>query len=239
MAVSTKQHVFILLALCLAISAPGFAGSITGTIVFEGTAPPMKPLNTSADPACVALHGDNPPKNEVLVLGEGQTMANVIVKVTKGAPEKEHSVPETPFELTQEGCQYAPHVFVVRAGQKIKIINPDGILHNVNCMPEKNTPFNKAMPKNVEVIEATFDQVEEPFPFKCNIHPWMEAHCEVLDHPYYDVTETDGKYAIDDLEPGEYEIQAWHEKLGYQTAVVTIAEDGTGAHDFVFSREKR
>ena len=42
------------------------------------------------------------------------------------------------------------------------------------------------------------------------------------------LTEKDGKFTIAGLEPGTYEIEAWHEKLKIKTAKVTI-EDGQTA----------
>ena len=74
------------LGFCLSLSAG--AGTITGTIKFEGEPPVMKELPVTADPACAAMHKDSPIVNEALVLGDGQTMANVLVVVTKGVPEK-------------------------------------------------------------------------------------------------------------------------------------------------------
>jgi plastocyanin len=216
-----------------------FAGSVTGTIKFDGTPPPPRPVAMTTEPTCHAVHKDNPIMNEMLVLGDGQTMANVIVKVIEGLPDKEWPVPEKDFVVTQKGCVYAPHVFVVRANQNVKVLNPDGVLHNVNATPRKNRPFNRAMPAKVTEMEVRFGVAEDPFAFKCNVHPWMSAYCEIIDHPFYSISQKDGKYTIDGLEPGEYTIQAWHERLGKQTAKVTVSGDGAAKQDFSFSVPKR
>lgn len=219
-----------------------FAGSITGKIVYEGEVPEVlsKPIDVSSDPNCVHHTEDEPVMNEILVLGEGKSMANIMVRVTEGLPDKEWPVPEEPYRMTQEGCKYSPHVNVVRKGQTLYVLNPDKIFHNVNFAPKKNKAQNRAMPGNVRVIEVVFDQVEEePFRFKCDVHPWMMAYCAVLDHPFYDITEKDGMYEIADLEPGEYEIEAWHERLGTQTATVTVTEDKPAEANFTFSRPSR
>jgi hypothetical protein len=49
------------------------------------------------------------------------------------------------------------------------------------------------------------------------------------------VTSTDGKFTISGLDPGTYEITAWHERLGTQTASVTVAASGTKTQDFKFA----
>ncbi len=216
------------------------AGSITGKVVYEGNVPQFKPVDTSGDPSCAAHFGDNPPVSEVLVLGEGNTLANILVKVTKGLPEKTWEAPKEPVVMTQAGCRYSPHVAVVQLGQVLKVQNPDGILHNVNCQPKINQPANKAMPKNLTEIDFNFDKPEEtPFRFKCDVHPWMMAFCAVIPHPFFDVTEKDGVFAIENLEPGEYEIEAWHERLGVQKATVTVAADKPGEANFTFSKPTR
>ncbi|MBI2425953.1 MAG: TonB-dependent receptor [Candidatus Hydrogenedentes bacterium] len=230
---------FPAIALGLALLfAPGFAeaGNITGKVTFEGPAPEMKPIALSADASCVAMHTDKPLLSEVLVLGEGQSMANVLVSVTAGLPEKDYPLPSEPVVLTQEGCRYAPHVIGIRVGQTLRVLNPDGLLHNVHSAPKSNTPLNKAMPKDLLELETVFDKQEEPFPFKCDIHPWMQAWCAVFDHPYFSVTGADGTFAITGLDPGDYEITAWHERLGKRTATVTVAEATDANAGFVFSK---
>lgn len=216
------------------------AGTITGKIIYEGEVPAvlLKPIDTSADPECAAhFTAENPVMNETLVLGEGQSMANILVRVTKGLPEKTWEAPKEPVSMTQEGCRYTPHVTVVQLGQTLYVKNPDGIFHNVNCAPKQNKAMNKAMPKNMKVLEFNFDQAEEvPFRFKCDVHPWMMAYCAVLTNPFYDVTEKDGIFTIEGLEPGEYEIEAWHERLGTQKATVTVTADKPGEANFTFSK---
>jgi hypothetical protein len=74
------------------------------------------------------------------------------------------------------------------------------------------------------------------FPLKCDVHPWMGAWVAVMDHPYFFVTGTDGKFSLAQVPPGTYEVEAWHEKLGTQTASVTIAGDEKQEVNFKFSR---
>ncbi len=236
---STIRIPGIVACAALILSMSAMAGSVTGVVKYSGEVPKLPPIDVSSDPACAAMHKDNPPVNEVLVLGEGQTMGNILVRVTKGLPDKEYPAPSEPVILTQEGCQYKPRVFVLHPDQTLKILNPDGIMHNVHGMPEDNTPFNRAMPPSLKEIEVKLPKAEKPFEIKCDIHRWMHAYCAVLDNPFYDITQKDGVYTIDGLEPGEYEITAWHERLPAQTAMVTVSEGAPVKQDFTFERPKR
>lgn len=210
------------------------ASSISGTVVYEGRVPTLRPLTMDADPACAKMH-TKPVPNEMLVLGSGNTMANILVWVSKGLPAgKTWPAPKTPVTLDQKGCQYVPHVMGIMVGQTYRILNSDGILHNVHALPKINKAFNRAMPPTVKEATATFDKEEAIFQIKCDVHPWMSAYVGVFTHPFFSVTGTDGKYTISGLDPGTYEITAWHERLGTQTASVTVGVSGTATHNFKF-----
>ena len=211
------------------------ASTITGTVTFDGKAPALKPLAMDADPACAKKH-TAPVPNEMLVLGSANSMANIMVYVTKGLPSgKTWPAPKTPVVLDQKGCQYIPHVMGIMVGQPYKILNSDGILHNLHALPKINAGFNKPMPATVKETGVSFDKPEPLFPIKCDVHPWMQAYISVFTHPFFSVTGTDGKFTISGLDPGTYELTAWQEKLPPQTATVTVAATGSKTQDFKFA----
>jgi len=219
-------------------SGGGSAGtaSISGTIKYDGAVPKFKAIKMDADAVCASKH-TSAVMPEILVLGEGQTLANVLVKVTKGVPSGDFAAPSEPAVITQAGCKYTPHVLGVVVGQKIKFLNPDGTMHNVHAMPKVNKEFNMGMPKFKKEAEKKFDKEESVFAIKCDVHPWMGCWVEVFSHPFFSVSSMDGTFKIEGLGPGTYEITAWHEKLGTQTASVTIADDGEAkTSDFTFSK---
>jgi len=172
----------------------------------------------------------------MLVLGGGNTMGNIMVYVTKGlASGKTWPAPQTPVVLDQNGCQYKPHVMGIMVGQAYKILNSDGILHNIHTLPKINPAFNKGMTAEIKEVTTTFNKPEAIFHIKCDVHPWMSAYLGVFTHPFYSVTSTDGKFTISGLDPGTYEITAWHERLGTQTASVTVAANETKTQAFKFA----
>jgi plastocyanin len=222
------------IALSLMATAALAAGSVTGTITFDGKAPNFKPISMDADPVCASKHKDAV-MPQTLVLGEGQTMGNVFVYVKSGLTQTKFAPPAEAAVIDQQGCNYIPHVMGVMAGQKLKILNPDGTLHNVHAMSKVNAEFNLAMPKFRTEVEKIFDKPEFMFAMKCDVHPWMLAWVAVMPHPYFTVTKADGKFEIKDLPPGNYEIEAWHEKLGPKTAKVTVTDGGAATADFTFA----
>ena len=128
------------------------ASSITGSITFDGKAPALRPLAMDADPDCAKKH-TAPVANEMLALGGGNTMGNVVVWVSKGlAAGKTWPAPATPVVIDQKGCQYVPHVMAIMVGQPYRILNSDGILHNIHTLPKVNASFNKGMPSELRIL---------------------------------------------------------------------------------------
>ena len=230
--------------LCLAASlvavlvSPGVAvaaSTITGSITFDGKPPALKPLAMDADPGCAKKHS-KPVPDQRLVLGGGNTLGNVLVWVSKGLPSgKTWPAPKTAVTLDQQGCVYVPHVQGIMVGQAYRILNSDGILHNVHALPKVNPQFNKPMPPTMKETTTTFAKPENVFPIKCDVHPWMQAYIGVFTHPFFSASGTDGKFTISGLDPGTYEITAWHEVLGTQTATITVAANETKSQNFKFA----
>ncbi len=215
-----------------------FAGDIQGKISFDGKAPKMKSLRMDADPICVA-NNTVVPRREWLILDENNGIKNVLVFVKESSNkslEGEFNAPENPAVIDQNGCVYVPHVLGVMVGQKLDILNSDGTLHNIHALPKVNKEFNKAMPRSKKRMTVQFDKSEAPFKVKCDVHPWMGAFIGVFEHPYFAVTDDDGSYVISGLEPGDYVIEAWHERLGSQTANVTV---GDSAANFTFKKPEK
>jgi len=216
------------------------AASLTGKITYEGKVPKIKAINMEDDPDCMSKHSE-PPKVQFLVLGDGNTLGNIFVAVKSGPIKEGQAAPSDPVVIDQRGCVYDPHVLGVMAGQTMKFKNSDGILHNVHALPKVNRQFNLAMPGTMkESGGKEFKKVEAvPFKIKCDVHPWMNTWVRVMPHPHFNVTGKDGTYTLDNLPAGTYEIEAWHEKLGFRTQTVTIADGASTTLDFVFKREKK
>jgi len=217
------------------VATVGRAGTVTGTVVYDGKVPNLKPLSVAAEPICAKKHATVP--NEALVLGSGNSMANVLVRVVKGLPAgKTWPAPKEPVVMNQLGCQYVPHVMGIMIGQPFKALNSDGILHNVHALPKVNRPFNMAMPPARKEAVETFTKEEGMFVIKCDVHPWMQSYMGVFAHPFFAVTGPDGKFTIANLPAGTYEIEAWHERLGTQKSTLTVGASDTKTAGFKFAQ---
>ena len=210
------------------------AGDVKGMVTIEGMAGKNEPIRMNADPVCVKQNS-TPQFQETYVVGsDGKSLGNVFVYVKDGLGTYTYDPPTGTAKIDQKDCRYHPHVFGVRVGQPLEILNSDPTLHNIHATPKVNQEFNNGQPIQGMKMTHTFTAKEVMVPFKCDVHGWMSAFIGVLDHPYFATTEKDGKFDLKSLPPGTYTIEAWHEKLGTQEQKVTIGPKETKEITFSF-----
>lgn len=179
--------------------------SISGRVVLKEPYKPMQTIDMTANEYCKKCN-EEPVKFETIITGEGGTLKNAVVYVSKGLEAYKFKPPQEPVVMLEEKCQYKPHVLTVMTGQKLILKNLDDTLHNVNAVGY----FGQGQPKPGDQ-EYIF---EEPgaIHFKCDAHAWMSAKCNVFDHPFTAITDFEGKFEIKGLVPGTYTISFWHEE---------------------------
>jgi plastocyanin len=210
------------------------AGAVAGTVTLDGTAPKNEAIKMNADPVCLREAKGTQMQETFLVGSDGKSLGNVFVYVKDGLGNYVYDTPTTPATIDQKDCRYHPHVFGMRVGQPLEIINDDPTLHNIHALPKSNAEFNTGQPIQGMKTTHTFDKREIMVPFKCDVHGWMNAYVGVMDNPYYAITGDDGKFEIKDLPPGTYTIEAWQEKLGTMTQSVTLGPKDSKEVNFTF-----
>lgn len=203
--------------------------TVKGKIAFDGAAPAPKKLSTTSDPRCM-----NPGLvDESMVVSDGG-LENVILYVSGGDLAGKSFGPATEKKvLNQEGCHYIPHALTLQVGQPLEIVNSDDTAHNVHAWAEVNPSFNESQSGKGVKSEKKFAKEEIMFPVKCDVHNWMNAYIGVFNHPLHTVSGKGGAFELK-LPAGTYEVTAMHEKLGKQTAMVTVADNGSADLNFTF-----
>lgn len=226
----------VLIAGAIIASSAAFAagGTIAGTAAFSGTALKPAKLNRKSDPVCAKKEMND---ESVMLTKDGKAVQNVMVRVTKGATGAAKA-PAEDVMVDQKECMYRPRVQGAVEGQKIKIRNDDGTLHNVHTYEGTKTLFNQAQPPGSAPIEKALPKTADVVKLKCDVHPWMLGYVIVNKNPYFSVTKDDGKFEIKDVPAGKYTIEAWHEKLGTKTQEVTVTDGKTTEAKFDFSDKK-
>lgn len=204
-------------ALLASGSAQAAGGSvIKGTVKLAGTPPKPAELNMKSDPFC-AKHTA---VDQTVVVSAKGGLKNVVVRLAKGVTG-DHPAPAGDVVLDQQGCVYTPRVSVAVAGQTVAVKNSDQTLHNVHTYKGPATLFNQAQPQGFPPIKKKFgpgDLVR----FKCDVHPWMTAWVAVVDNPFFAISGDEGQFSIENVPPGKYTVEAWHEKLGTQQQEIEV-----------------
>ena len=219
-----------------AAEAAGSA-SVTGRAMFTGKPPKRRPITMTADPGCQHPGGGEALSDDVLVAEDG-ALQNVWVRVVSGLGGRTFTPPAAAIELDQAGCAFTPHAAIAMTGQAILFKNGDKVAHNVHALPKLNPGFNVTLPPGGKPSERRFTKAEA-VRVKCDIHPWMGSWVLVHDAPFQSLTGSDGRFAIQGLPAGTYEIEAWHERLGaLPKQSVTLGDGEAKTIDFSFAPPK-
>ena len=221
----------------LKTKAAGNSPAVSGVARFEGPRPKRQGLGM--DKASLKLH-KSPPLAENLLVGPDGALANVFVQVKKGVEDKEYPIPAKPAVVDQVGSIFRPRVQGVMVGQKFVLRNSDPFIHNVRSLSFRNRAFNIAQPPKTADREKVFRRKESaPVLLGCDFHRWMRAYVFVMDHPYFAITDAQGRFRIEGLPAGEYTLEAWHEEFGKQQAQITVGSDGAAEADFTFQAKEQ
>lgn len=213
----------------MTFAGPG-GGTISGKITYEGTPAKQKVIDMSKEPGC-AKEYSTAPTTETVVTGPNNTLDNVVVYISAGAPDD--AAPSQAAVFTQKGCRYLPHVLALQVNQELKVTNEDQTSHNIHPLAKINREWNKSQPPGTPPIVDKYDKMEF-IPVKCNVHPWMHGTFAVLKNAHYAISSSGGAFKLPNLPPGKYTVTAWHESYGEQTQDVTIEGSETKTVNFSF-----
>ncbi|MYC78487.1 hypothetical protein F4X10_22215 [Candidatus Poribacteria bacterium] len=234
------------------LASVAFAGTITGTVTYEGDAPARPALTATKDQHCVdAVKGT---KSEALVVSKGKGIKNVVIYARiRGAKP---TVPEKNPVMDQKGCAYYPHVLAVVAGSTVDLTSSDPVAHNVHSHAKKNEAINYQIPQPGKVIPHKVAKAEE-IKFTCDIHAWMTGYIVAVPNNFFTVTgyknadggwmssddyeksADTGGYSIADVPAGRARVVAWHEELGSANKTVEVPASGDISVNFTSADFKK
>src|SRR4029453_17016007 len=182
-------------------------GTIEASVTYAG-APVVEKLKVNKDTEKCGTEASI----EKVVVGGNKGLANAVVSVpgAKGGAPK--AVKAT---VDQHGCKFVPHVVGMTPGE-LDLKNSDDILHNIHTYSTANPSINKAQPKFKKVMTEKFEK-PEMIKLTCDVHSWMLGWVAVMPNGFFGVTGGDGTTKIENVPPGKYTVEAWHETLGQQT----------------------
>lgn len=197
------------------------AGEIQGHVVLAGQVPEGKKLPVTIDQY---VCGKEKEVGDLLV-SAAREIRNVVVWLQNPPPGAPSAATLAPAQMDQKECVFVPRVVLVPAGKMVEFLNSDRLLHNLHSAPKENSPFNRTQPTG-RTIPITFAK-PEIIRVDCDLHSWMRGWVVVTDHPFYAVTDGAGRFKLENVPPGQYTLQVWHERLGRRTSTVNVAAQGS------------
>ena len=112
--------------------------------------------------------------------------------------------------------------------------NSDPIIHNVRSLSQENRPFNIAQPAGTPDRLKRFSDQEGPIELRCDYHRWMRAFIFVMEHPFFGVTDAQGRFSIKNLPSGEYVLATWHESFGENKQTIQVGKSALKNVNFTY-----
>jgi plastocyanin len=126
--------------------------------------------------------------------------------------------------MDQRNETFVPHVLAVTAGTIVDFPNSDRIYHNVFSL-SKGARFDLGRYEAGHSKSVRFDRAGVVRVF-CEIHSHMNAFILVFSHPFFAMTDAEGRYRIDNVPPGTYRLVAWSEGTSSEPRPVAVPDGG-------------
>ena len=148
------------------------------------------------------------------------------------------SAPRGAFETSEGGHAimdqrnetFVPHVLAITTGTTVDFPNSDRFYHNVFSL-SKVRQFDLGRYAAGSSRPVRFDRPGIVRVF-CDIHSHMNAFILVFSHPFFAMTDAEGRYRIDNVPPGTYGVIAWNEGVSSEAKPITVPDGAVAELDF-------
>ena len=192
-------------------------GTIRGRVEVRRVLPPVERRPGVADLGTAAARGIDDRLRSVVYLESAP----------RGAFEADaggHAV------MDQRNETFVPHLLAITTGTTVDFPNSDKFYHNVFSL-SKPARFDLGRYAAGHSKSITFDRAGIVRIF-CDIHSHMNAFILVFTHPFFAITDGEGRYHIDNIPPGTYSMIAWNEGTASEPRPVTVPDGSAAELDF-------
>lgn len=231
-------------------------GSITGRVTLAGEVPKPKGYNLTTLPDAIYCGRISDGRGWRLLqpfdIGPQGAFRQVVVlldRIDRGKPFGEVKPPR----IEALDCRFMPFINVVRDQHDVVVVNMDPAMHDIQAYETSHLGprvlFNVPLPISQRYpheagLSAHFQKHyqgtpmtqmvrmtkgREIFVMQCGFHAYMESWALVVEHPYYAVTDQDGRFEIGNVPPGTYQMKIWHPYVHepYEQTVTIKSKEST------------
>lgn len=135
--------------------------------------------------------------------------------------------------ILQRNAAFLPRVVPITPGTDVQFVNKDRFFHNVFSITP-GAKFNIGRKPTGWAVSRRIDKLGEIKLF-CDIHAQMNATIICLDTPYFTRVEPNGRFSLEGLPQGTYELRVYHPDLNELIEVVEIQNGQTLNRTFSLS----
>lgn len=156
--------------------------------------------------------------------GEQNTdLGNTVIYLIPTDNARPRTTPTT-ATIAMSGRAFEPRVRVVTPGSRVDFPNQDPFSHNI-FSTTPGAVFDLGLYPAGRSKDASFRRAGA-FPVYCNIHPRMTAFVVVTPSPYFTMPGADGRWTIENVPAGRYQVRVWHERAPEGTTDVEVGATG-------------
>lgn len=122
--------------------------------------------------------------------------------------------------MDQRNETFVPRLLAITAGTTVDFPNSDATYHNVFSLSRAKR-FDLGRYAAGKSKSVRFDRPGVVRVF-CDIHSHMSAFIVVFSHPFFRVTDVDGRFRLDGVPPGTYTVVGWYEGEARVQRSVTV-----------------
>ncbi len=219
-------------------------GTLQGKAVLTGGVPQPRVFHLVLFPnldMCAEVDTDDE-MNRILydfTTDKDKGLMDVVITLSKVEAGK--PFPNKPITIISENCKFLPAVNVIPQGGTFFVDNQDAVMHNSQVYQSERGKIILNIPIPAEEIsdgKVQFQKHYKIFQMICGMHEFMQTWGYRIQNPYYFQTQVDGNYKIDNIPPGEYQVNAWHYLMKLRSKKIKISEGETVNLDFEFDGDE-
>ncbi|MBI1848970.1 MAG: hypothetical protein HYR85_01360 [Planctomycetes bacterium] len=181
-------------------------GSLAGVVRFRGT-PTLVRIHVDKDAETCGTERLSPR----LRVSESGGVADSVIYLDH--VDKGEGIDQLPQGiLDQLDCEFTPHVQIHPWNQDLIVKNSDPLLHTVRLTYRGTDDVILNMP--FPAPGETSRRVPKPgiIAAQCDAgHRWASGYVFAVEHPYYAISDDEGRWSLEDVPAGRYVLRFWHE----------------------------